>query len=77
MAKPLPLDAVIHGLAHHLTHTSDGINASVKALLTTLVDHPGQLPFVLRGLSILLAPDDKKLALRLVSNVHTLQRKSS
>ena len=77
MAKPLSLEVVINGLTHHLTRTPKEVNGSVKALLTTLVDHPGQLPFVLRGLSILLAPDDKKPALRLVSNVHTLQRKAS
>ena len=77
MAQPLSLEAVINGLSHHLTRTPDEVNGSVKALLTTLVDHPHQSPYVLRLLTMALAPTDEKLALRLVSNVRALQRKSS
>ena len=77
MAQPLSLEAVINGLSHHLTRTPDEVNGSVKALLTTLVDHPHQSPYVLRHLTMALAPADEKLALRLVSNVRPLQRKSS
>ena len=77
MAKPLSLEVVINGLTHHLTRTPKEVNGSVKALLATLVDHPHQSPYVLRLLTMALAPAAEKPALHLVSNILPLQRKSS
>ena len=73
----LTLEAVINGLADHLTRTPDEVNMTVKALLTTLVDHPHKAPYVLRLLTMALAPADDKPALCLVSNIHTLPGRDS